>query len=329
MRLIVQPEHGAAPLIEGIDAAAERIEIAIFRFDHAEIKRALERAVSRGVSVHALIANTNRGSEKDLRRLEMDLLAAGIEVSRTASDLVRHHYKFIIIDRKILYLLTFNFTHLDMESSRSFGIVANDPELAREASRLFHADAKRQPFRPAVRELIVSPVNARVELARFIKDAQRQLLIYDPEVSDQTMVRLLRDRANSGVEIRVVGHVSKPRAGIGVGHLPRDRFHTRVIIRDGRDAFLGSQSLREVELDKRRELGLIVSEKSVVRSLVDVFERDWSAVVLTRKASAEARQRLRQTKGLGRRIARAVADAIDSVIRQIGASRKAADRGIE
>ena len=83
VKLILQPDDGVAPLIKAIDSAKKKIEIAIFRFDRTDIKRALERAVARGVSVHALIANTNRGEEKELRKLEMDFLPAGIEVSRT------------------------------------------------------------------------------------------------------------------------------------------------------------------------------------------------------------------------------------------------------
>ena len=101
MKLIIQPENGAAPLIKEIDNAKKSIEIAIFRFDHVEIQRALERAVDRGVSVHALIANTNHGEEENLRKLEMDLLPMGVEVSRTADDLLRHHYKFMIVDRRV------------------------------------------------------------------------------------------------------------------------------------------------------------------------------------------------------------------------------------
>jgi hypothetical protein len=42
--------------------------IAIFRFDHADIKRAPEKAVARSVSVRALIANSNRGDEKQCLR---------------------------------------------------------------------------------------------------------------------------------------------------------------------------------------------------------------------------------------------------------------------
>ena len=283
MRLLIQPEQGAAPLIKEIDGARKSIEIAIFRFDHAEIQRALERAVERGVSVHALIANTNHGDEKNLRQLESDLLPVGVEVSRTADDLLRHHYKFMIVDRRVLYVLTFNYTHLDMEHSRSFGLVIDDPEVVAEATQLFYADIHRQPYKPALKSLVVSPANAREQLSRFIRGAEKQLLIYDPEISDRAMIRLLRDRAREGVEIRIIGHVKKPSEEFDPGRLMRMRFHTRTILRDRRDAFLGSQSLREAELDKRRELGILVHDHDIVHSLVKVFDSDWAGLVPARE----------------------------------------------
>ena len=278
MKLLIQPESGVAPLIKEIDGAKKTIEIAIFRFDHVEIQRALERAVDRGVSVHALIANTNHGEEKNLRKLEMDLLPAGIEVSRTADDFLRHHYKFMIVDRRVLYILTFNYTHLDIEHSRSFGLAIDDPEAVEEASRLFSADVRRQPYNPEHKTFVVSPVNAREQLTHFIKGAKKQLLIYDPEISDRAMIRLLRDQVRAGVEIRIIGRVMKPSGEFDPGRLMRMRFHTRTILRDRREAFLGSQSLRAPELDKRRELGMIVHDRDIVHSLVKVFESDWAGL---------------------------------------------------
>src|SRR5580704_6555141 len=84
VKLVIQPSDGVAPLIHSIDRAKSRIDIAIFRFDRAEIETALANAMSRGVSVHALIAHTNRGGEQNLRKLELRLLAAGATVARTA-----------------------------------------------------------------------------------------------------------------------------------------------------------------------------------------------------------------------------------------------------
>ena len=46
-----------------------------------------------------------------------------VTVSRTADDLVRYHGKLMIVDRRTLFLLAFNFTYLDMERSRSLKVL--------------------------------------------------------------------------------------------------------------------------------------------------------------------------------------------------------------
>ncbi len=94
-----------------------------------------------------LIAHLNRSGEDGLRDLEMRLLAAGVNVARTASDLVRYHGKMMIVDRRELYLLAFNFTNLDIERSRSFGIITTNAKLVHEAGRLFEADTQRRDLR--------------------------------------------------------------------------------------------------------------------------------------------------------------------------------------
>src|SRR5438045_118287 len=126
VKLIIQPGDSLVPLIRGINGAKNSVEIVIFRFDRGEIQRALANAVKRGVFVHALIAHINRLGEGNLRRLEMQLLAAGITVARTADDLLRYHAKMMIVDRRELYLLSFNLTYVDIERSRGFGIVTTN-----------------------------------------------------------------------------------------------------------------------------------------------------------------------------------------------------------
>ena len=121
-----------APLLKAVRKAKKTIDIVIFRFDRPELEKALEAAVARGVVVRALIAHTNRGGEKILRKLELKLLAAGITVARTADDLPRYHGKMMIVD-DTLFVFGFNYTKLDIEKSRSFGIVTTDKTLVKEA----------------------------------------------------------------------------------------------------------------------------------------------------------------------------------------------------
>ena len=274
MKLIEQPNDGIAPLVSAIEGARSSIEILIFRFDQREIEHALAAAVTRGVEVRALIAHVNGSGAAALRQLEMRLLAAGVSVVRTGDEFTRYHAKFMIVDRLELWLLAFNLTHNDVDRSRSFGIVTRERDVVEEALRVFEADCKRQHYEAGLPQLVVSPANARQQLGDFIKAAKSELLIYDPKISDRQMLRLLAERAAAGVEIRILGEAAQ-RPGLSVCKLGPMRLHTRTMVRDRESVFMGSQSLRGMELDRRREVGLIFQDASVVKRLVTRFLEDW------------------------------------------------------
>ena len=274
MKLLVQPEDGIAPLLKAIRGAKTSIHIVVFRFDLPEMEQELGKAVARGVPVHALIANTNRGGEKRLRKLEQRLLDAGVTVARTADDLSRYHGKVMIAD-KTLFVLGFNYTRLDIERSRSFGIHAQDGKLVKAAVDLFESDANRQPYNPSDNRLVVSPENAREVLEKFISGAKKSLSIYEMNLGDKRMVKLLQERLKSGVEVRVIGKAPKLPEGIGLRKMAKLRLHSRAIVRDGNRAFVGSQSLRRNELDNRREVGVIITNSRIAGRIQKIFDEDW------------------------------------------------------
>ena len=276
MKLLVQPEDGVTPLVTAVRHARKSVDLMVFRFDRADLRRALADAVTRGVTVRTLIAHTNSEGSRGLRKLELDLLGAGVAVSRTDDDLIRYHAKFIVIDRQRAFILGFNYTSLDILRSRSFGVEVRNRRIVQELLTLFEADASRQPYTPGVPDLVVSPLNARERLGAFIRSARRQLLIYEPKLSDPRMIALLLDRVRAGVDVRVLGHVAKAGGKIISARLAGRRLHVRAMIADGRRAFVGSQSLKRLELDKRREVGLVIRESKVVRQLEAVFAEDWA-----------------------------------------------------
>jgi len=282
LELIVQPTDGLKPILTIVEEAKSAIDIAIFRFDLKPLEKALEAAVKRGVKVRALIAHTNSGGDKRLRALELRMLEAGVTVTRTADDLARYHAKIMIVDREELHVYGFNFTAIDFKS-RSFGVVARDRKVVQEALRLFEADVSRQEFEPTGENLVVSPENAREQLATFLKRAKKSLAIWDPKVSDPGMTRILSQRAKAGVDIRVLGKVSKRAGDVRVQKMPNARLHVRAIVRDGEEVFVGSQSLRALELDGRREVGLFSKEAKVVKGIMEVFESDWAQTDLGQK----------------------------------------------
>ena len=277
MKLITQPEDGGGPLLTAVRRAKRTIDIVIFRFDFDELEDEIAAAVERGVAVRALIAHTNRGGDKRLRKLEQRMLKRGVTVCRTKDDLVRYHGKVLVVDRRRAFILGFNYTAADMRS-RSFGVMSRSPRVIKELQRLFDSDANRTDYVPRLRDLVVSPENARRRLEAFIRKARTRIDIYDPQVTDDRMLELLHRRVMKGVDVRIMGKLER-KWDTGVFDarpFPGKRLHVRAIIRDGRRAFVGSQSLRKLELDERREVGLIIRDRTVVRKLQKTFERDWA-----------------------------------------------------
>jgi cardiolipin synthase A/B len=277
MNLLVFPVDGLAPVVRALRRAKESVRLTIFRCDLPEIEKALAAAVTRGVAVHALIAQTNRAGEKQLRKLELRLLGYGITVSRTADDLVRYHDKFMVIDERVLYVCGFNFTKLDLSKRRSFAVVTRTRRFVSEALELFEADATRQDYSAKVPDFVVSPLNARARLEKLISKARESLCIYDPQAIDRSLLRLLKKKAEEGVDVRILGIVGRSGDGLRSAKLPDLRVHIRAMLRDDRELFIGSQGLRTLELDRRRELGLVLRERSTIKRFREVFEADWKS----------------------------------------------------
>jgi phosphatidylserine/phosphatidylglycerophosphate/cardiolipin synthase-like enzyme len=278
VRLITQPDDGITPLTKAINRARKSIDIVIFRFDVDAIEEALHKAVERGVAVRALIAHTNRGGASKLRKLESRFLKAGVTLSRTADDMVRYHGKLLLIDRKEAFVLGFNYTHQDIEKSRSFGLTTRNPKIVRDILNVVEADHNRTKLTVNSSRVVISPENARERLSAFIKKAKRELLIYDVNVSDDKMISVIKERAEAGVKVRVLGSVEKKwseELPWRVRSFKGPKLHVRCIVRDRDAAFVGSQSLRKLELDDRREVGLITKDRRTVGRIAGVFALDW------------------------------------------------------
>ncbi len=280
MQLITQPEDGVVPILRAIERAKKCADIVIFRFDIKAIEEALTAAVQRGVVVRALIAHTNRGGESKLRKLESRLLEAGATLSRTADDMVRYHGKLLVTDRQKAFVLGFNYTLQDIQKSRSFGLVTRNPAIVRDILNVIDADHNRVAPKITSTRIVVSPENARERLAGFIGRARRELLIYDVGLTDDKIIALLKQKAESGVKIKVLGSVEKKWEGElawRVRSFKTMKLHVRGIVRDRQAAFVGSQSMRKLELDQRREVGLITKDRRTVGQLARVFDADWKA----------------------------------------------------
>jgi cardiolipin synthase A/B len=65
------------------------------------------------------------------------------------------------------------------------------------------------------------------------------------------------------------------QSGVQVREDPQLYMHAKIIVVDNKVAFVGSDNISTQSLDQNRELGIIVSDSSVLHTLQTTFQNDW------------------------------------------------------
>jgi phosphatidylserine/phosphatidylglycerophosphate/cardiolipin synthase-like enzyme len=62
--------------------------------------------------------------------------------------------------------------------------------------------------------------------------------------------------------------------GVPVKWIPH--LHTKMLVADGKAAYVGSENFSQTSLDKNREVGVILVEGSSIAPLSSTFDKDWA-----------------------------------------------------
>ncbi|HKP87555.1 MAG TPA: phospholipase D-like domain-containing protein [Blastocatellia bacterium] len=281
LSLIIQPGDSFFPIVDAIDTATQNIKMTIFRMDDPIVRDAMSYAVARGVKVQALVAPSAKGWNKRNKKLADDLSKLGIEVRMTKArkeKIKRYHYKMMTIDDLQSLILTFNPTQKNLHYARDFGLLIRDHEITTELNRLFDADWHGNVFKPKDLPLVISPYNSRKKLLELLNSAERSIRILDAKVEDQEVMGLLLRKASSGVDVRIISRdifYDQVVPNFHVKKLARFKLHAKCVVVDGARFYVGSQNLRAVSLDRRREVGIIVEDDATARRIERVFDEDW------------------------------------------------------
>lgn len=247
---------------EIIDSARSRLCLSIYRLDDAVVIAAMMRARRRGVSVEVLVTRRVKGSKAALNVLVAALEAAGFGVRRYPI-LPKYHAKYIVADGRIALVGSLNFTQKCFEHTCDFAVLTRDREVTQGLTHLFELDyhGKDAP-RDFGTRLIVGPDIARRRYAALIAGAQRSIRLIDHKLTDGDMLNVIRERARAGVMVDILGR----------DDLDALCAHGRLLIVDSQVAAIGSIALSPRSLDRRRELAVLLRDRTAVGQLREYFD---------------------------------------------------------
>lgn len=135
-KLITAPDNAEVRLVQLVDSATTTVDLEGEVFSSSAILNALGRANKRGVAVRVLLSNGTPTTTQTQAIVSMK--GVGIPVRTLASPTI--HAKAIVVDGKLAYIGSENFTANSLQNNRELGLIVSAPAEVQKVASTIAAD---------------------------------------------------------------------------------------------------------------------------------------------------------------------------------------------
>lgn len=272
-------------LVQGIDAATDKILVEVYIFTEKDLRDALLRAHARGVEVKVLLENNPYMAPYLNDKHYQSFQEAGIDV-RWSDPLSYslNHSKLLIIDERA-FISTGNFSYSLFKYNRDFLVEIHDMNITESLEELFYNDFYHKNIWVLHPNIVLSPEYSREKIEWLVSSAQRSIDMYFPYISDTAFEEFLFEIAAQWVTIQLVVEedfydenpdvISRfTEKDIIVTALKGDSLHGKAVLVDESILYIGSINFSTYSFDENRELWIILREKNVIEDFKEIFLSD-------------------------------------------------------
>ncbi len=284
-----------------IDPRVQSIYITLYRTaNHSKVINALLNGVKNGKRVTALVELKARfDEEQNIDNIDT-LQAGGVKVI-TSHEMLKVHSKLVLIERNevggrkgYVYVGTGNFNENTSNIYSDFGLITANQTIAADAKKVFDF-LEHTHVHPNFKQLMVSPYYMRNEIAEMIeretknasKGKKATIHAKFNSLTDIKIIKLLYAASQAGVKIKLLvrGACCLQAGIVGVSENIEvrsivDKYleHARMMIfhNGGKpQSFILSADLMTRNLDRRVEVGTIIKDKCIEKTLRNYFDIQW------------------------------------------------------
>lgn len=294
LSVIVEPDDKVTPLVDAITGAQKSVWLEMYLLTNKSITNALEEDANRGLDVRVMLEPHPAGVGSSEPKEMIDKLnAAGVKAQFSDPDYTLTHEKGMIIDNTTAYIMTTNFSNAALGTgsgllNREYDVVDKNQQDVQTIAAIFQADWNHSTASFNDPNLVVSPVNSRNDFATLIGSAKQTLLIEAEEMNDNAIEQDIVNAEKNGVRVEIIlpapsgssdsnqdGIDTIKQGGVQVREDHHLYMHAKIIVVDSHEAFVGSENISTQSLDDNRELGILISDNSVLNTLQQTFQKDW------------------------------------------------------
>ncbi|BCL83104.1 cardiolipin synthase B [Ktedonobacteria bacterium brp13] len=291
LRVFVEPDAGDQVILGAINNAQQSISLVMYILTYDKVINALEQAAQHGIDVRVMLDPDPDGVSPPTATFKA-LSAAGVKVKNSNPAFEVTHEKAMVIDGTTAYILTSNFTISSLgatsrAASREYGIIDTNRADVDTVLTVFNDDWDRIAYTSVSNTaMVLSPLNSRSAFVSLINGAKHTLQIEAEQMKDSRIEQAIVSAAVRGVKVQVILPASEPgnddgidtltEGGVSVALDYQYYMHAKMMSVDGKKAFVGSVNILTSSFDNNRELGILVTDTSVLSTLQSTFQYDWA-----------------------------------------------------
>ena len=293
--LLTFPESdlSVTPLYNYINTATTTLDMTMYELVDTTFQQDLAALAKKGVKVRVIL---DQSLEKSSNMPAYTYLNAnGVQAVWANSSFQACHQKTITIDGKSSAIMTLNLTSRYYNDTRDFAVIDTSPNDIAAIQAVFNndfANGSTTFATPLGDDLVWSPTNSQTALLTLIASAKKTLNVENEEMGDAAVVNALAAAAKNGVQVQVTmtsdgsynsQFTTLKTAGVKVRTYTETAplyIHAKVIVVDygqtNQQAFVGSENFSNASLNQNRELGLTLTDSTVLQSLNTTLNSDFA-----------------------------------------------------